>query len=323
LTKTNQVWNIKEFFNFIGLIAIFMLLVPLAKLLMKVPAFASLAGNEPPKLPALTSKSKKLFWVGWIIAGVVSFLTVLLTLQLYKTVPFYEKARLGIPTVFFGATTTNVVMTWAFMNGIFGMFWFWYIYKKINSKSGVTEEMIGWKIDKKNLLKTIGLAITVMAVVYAIIALARWAFMADFRFWTPALKTFRVDKLVTYIPYLPFFFVYFLSNSLAINGAMRVEGMSEKFNVFICALGNVLGPCAIFIIQYGTQLLSPVNAVMWGPDWIPILVINFTIPQLFVAGYLNRYFFKATGKVWLGAMVNTLIWVALGVFHNCITGIFV
>jgi hypothetical protein len=255
--------------------------------------------------------------------GIISFLFAMLVLSWYTKPWFFQKARSGIPTVFFGAPMTNVVGAWAFLNGIVGMFWFWFIYKKVNSKNGVTEEMIGWKMDRTSLLKTIGLSVVIITLVYTLIAGARWLFMVDFRIWTPALKTFRPDKLVTAIPYLPFFFVFYLANSLLINGAMRVDGMKEKLNVFICALGNILGCTTLWIIQYGHQLLNSNHNVIWGPEWIPALVINFCIPQLFVAALLNRYFFKATGKVWLGAMVNTFIWVFLGVMHTCITGIFV
>ena len=144
--------------------------------------------------------------------------------------------------------------------------------------------------------------------------------MADFRIWTPALKTFRPDKLIQFVCYIPVFFLFYLANSLLINGAMRVEGMSEKKNIFICALGNILGATALWAIQYGKLLLT--GTVVWGPRWIDVLVIAFCIPQLFVAAYLSRYFFKATGKVWLGSMVTSTMMVMMGVMHNCITGAF-
>jgi hypothetical protein len=318
LSGGNQIWNIKEFFNLIGFVGIFILLIPLAQLLFTLPVFASLKGSEPPKLPALTASGKKIFWGGWVLCGVVSFLTALLSIPVYKAL--FPKAVAGIPSLFFGASTTNNIMVWAFMNGIFGLFWFWLIYKKVNSKNGVTEEMIGWKIDGKGFWKTLGLALTIIGIVYTIITFCRWLFLTDFRIWTPALKTFRPDKLVTLIPYLPFYFVYYCANALLVNGAMRVEGMSEKKNLFICALGNILGALTLWAIQYGTLIVT--HRVVWGPDWIAVLVIAFCIPQLFVAAYLNRLFFKITGKIWLGAMVNTLIWVMLGVMHNCITGAF-
>ena len=233
----------------------------------------------------------------------------------------FANVAAGKPQTFFAASTMNCVMVWTVFNAIWGMFWFWFCFKKINSKNGVTMEMIGWKISGRELLKTIGLAVTIITIVYTIIAGARWLFLTDFRIWTPALKTFRPDKLIQLVCYLPFFFVFYLANSLSINGAMRVEGMSEKKNLFICALGNILGATLLWAIQYGKLLAT--GTVLWGPEWIDVLVIAFCIPQLFVAAYLSRYFFKATGKVWLGSMVTSTMMVMMGVMHTCITGIFV
>jgi hypothetical protein len=319
LGQNNQIWNIKEAFNFVGLIGIFLLLVPMAELLLKVPCFAELKKPCPPKLPALTASSKKLFWGGWLLGGAVSFVTAVLAMPVYRAI--FADTVAGKPSIFFAASTTNCIMVWTFFNAVFGMFWFWFIYKKVNSQNGVTMEMIGWKISRRELLKTIGLAVTIITIVYVIIAGARWLFFTDFRIWTPALKTFRPDKLIQFVGYFPVFFLFYLANSLSVNGAMRVDGMSERKNLFICALGNILGATLLWAIQYGKLLAT--GTVLWGPEWIDVLVIAFCIPQLFIAAYLGRYFFKATGKVWLGAMVNSSIMLLMGVMHNCITGIFV
>ncbi|MDR1902144.1 MAG: prolyl oligopeptidase family serine peptidase [Treponema sp.] len=318
LGKGNQIWNIKEFFNLIGLVGIFLLLVPLAQILFIFPVFSDLKGSEPAKLPALTASSKKLFWGGWVLCGAVSFVTTLLAIPVLKLL--FPASVALTPSLFFGAEMTNVIMVWAFMNGVFCLFWFWLTYKKVTSKNGVTAEMIGWKISGKHILKTLGLTISIITIVYAVITFCRWLFMTDFRIWTPALKTFKPDKLVTMIPYLPFYFVFFLANGLLVNGANRIEGMSERKNLFICGLGNILGPTLLWAIQYGTLIVT--NNVWLETDWICILVIAFCIPQLFVAAYISRYCFKITGKVWLGAMVNTFIWVMLGIMNTCITGAF-
>ena len=48
---------------------------------------------------------------------------------------------------------------------------------------------------------------------------------------------------------------------------------------------------------------------------LPLIVL------LFVAAYINRSLYKATGKVWLGAMVNTLIMLMIGVANTATLGI--
>ena len=98
------------------------------------------------------------------------------------------------------------------------------------------------------------------------------------------------------------------------NSANRVEGQKEGFNLFICGLGNSMGVIILNLIQYGTVFATGVPH--WQADWLRPLVIVPLIVQLFVAAYISRYLFKETGKVWLGAMVNCLIIVMMGVANT-------
>lgn len=321
LGASNQIWNIKEFFNFIGLVGLVLLIVPMAQLLMKVPCFASLAGEEPAKLPALTPKRKPLFWGGIVGLGLVSFCSVIIATPLSNKI--FQPAPAAPRRIFLAAFDQNPVLVWAVINGIAALAFFWLVHKFVNRRNGVSDEMIGWKIKGKDLFKTFALAVTIVALIYAIVSLARWAFKTDFRIWTPAFKTFRADKLLPIIGYSPFFFIFYLGNSLLVNGSMRIEGMSEKRNIFLCAAATIWGPTLLWIVQYGTALIRTSNTVMWGDYWMGLLAIFFCIPNLFIATYISRYLFKSTGKVWLGAMVNTLVNVAMTMAATDLFGIFV
>jgi hypothetical protein len=309
---------IKELFNFLAMIGLFMLMVPLAQLLMTTHAFADLKGQEPPMLPALTSKSVKKFWFGIILTGVISFIAAIAAIPLYRAI--FVDTLAGRPTTFFAASTTNCLMVWTALNTIWGFFWFWYNFKKDKAAKVRTDEMIGWKITKKEFWKTLALATSVIACVYIVVWFCKWAFNTDFRIWTPAIKTFAPDKLIQFFPYLPVFFLFYLINSLFVNGALRVKGMSEMKNLFICGFANIIGAGILWLIQYGSLVLT--HNVVWRAEWIDVLVIAFAIPILFVAPFMLRAFFKVTGKVWLGAWVVSTIAVMMAVMHNCITGPF-
>ena len=108
LGQNNQIWNFKEAFTFVGLIGIFLLLVPMAELLMKVPCFAELKKPCPPKLPALTAGGKKLFWGGWLLCGAVSFVTAVLSMPVYRAI--FADTVAGKPSVFFAASTTSSLL---------------------------------------------------------------------------------------------------------------------------------------------------------------------------------------------------------------------
>lgn len=323
LTPGNQTFLIKELFNFVAMIGLFIIMVPIAQLLMDCPVFADLKGEEGPKVPAITKESRPMWNIGILLTGVISFITAILSWPLYRKI--FTDTTAGIPTTFFAASTANCVGTWTLIMGIWCMFWFWINFKRDKAKGIRTDEMIGWKISTRKWWKTLALAIAVIAGVYIVVWFCKWAFNTDFRLWTPAIKTFAPDKLINFLPYLPAWFLFYLSNSLIVNGAMRVEGMSERKNLFICGVSNIIGAGLMGIIQYGKLYFIDHN-VMWGTkppvSWIDPLVIIFTVPWLFLAPYILRAFYKATGKVWLGAWVYSIVALMIMIMHNCITGPF-
>lgn len=323
LGPKNQTFLIKELLNFVAMIGLFMIMVPVAQLLMATPVFAELKGTEGPKVPAITDKKKWAF--GILLTGALSFLSSILTYLIYDKIFVVDRVNGG--QLLFPVPTANCVMTWTAIMAGWCMFWFWFNFKR-DKKAGIrTDEMIGWKVTRKEWWKTLALAVSVIAVVYIIVWFCKWAFNTDFRIWTPAVKTFAPDKLIYFFQYLPIFFLFYLSNSLIVNGAMRVEGMSEKKNLFVCAVANIIGAGIVAILQYGKLFFIDHN-VLWGVkgqtwvSWIDPLVIIFAIPMLFLAPYLLRAFYKATGKVWLGAWIVATMAVMILVMHNAIYGLF-
>lgn len=311
LSNSNQIFMIKEIFNLVAMVGLFMLLVPVADLLMSCPCFAELRGVEGPKVPACEGEQKKKFWFGWVLCGVVSFVAAYAAIKL----AFVRGGQLE-PQVIFAAPTMGYVGLWTLISGVFLMFWFWFNYKKDKAAGIRNDEMIGWKISGKELLKSIALAATVLGLIYVLVWFCKWAFNTDFRFWTPAVKTFNPGKLVYFFIYLPPFVLFYLANSLMVNGACRFEGMNEKKNLFILGLGNILGCVLIWAIQYGKLILT--GSVLWGKEWIGVLVIAFCVWQLFLAPYLLRKFYKITGKNWLGPIVVSSMYVLMSVTNTAI-----
>lgn len=316
LAPTNHLFLLKECMNLVAMIGLFMMLWPLLEMFLATPAFADLKAAGPaPMLPALTPASKKKFWLGIILGGAVSFATACLTIPVYRAI--FADTVAGIPGVFFNASTMNCVMTWTAFNAIWGFVWFFYNYKKDKAAGTRNEEMIGWKITWKQFWKSLAISAAIIGMFYAIVWFCKWAFNTDFRFWTPAVKTFQVGKLLEFFQYWPIFFLFYLANSLSVNGAMRVEGMNEKLNLLICGIANIIGCTLMWAIQYGSLIFTGV--VVWQKQWIDVLVIAFCVWQLFLAPFILRKFFKSTGKNWIGAMVVSAVYVFMGIMHTCIT----
>ena len=313
IPSANQTWLLKELFNLLGLIGSFLLIVPAAVLLLKVPVFASLKTPVPQKLPALTDKKSKLFfWGSWVFSWVISWLSFIPIGKLDQYI-FPAVTDRGVSS-WFPQPTTNFILLWAVFNGIVGILLFWLTYRFRGSKNGISPEMWGIKISVREFLKTFVLASCIFTAFYALVMFADYFFHTDFRIWTLDIRAFTADKLYVAFQYWPLFFIFYAANSIAVNSANRIEGQKEWFNLFICGLGNSLGVIILNLIQYGTVFLTGVPH--WQADWLRPLVIVPLIIQLFAAAYISRYLFKATGKVWLGAMVNTMIIVMMGVANT-------
>ena len=271
IPSSNQYWLWKELFNCIGLVGAALLIVPLATLLLKVPCFASLAGEEPKKLPALTTaKSKAFFWGSWCLSWIISWLSFIPIGKLDQYI-FPEVTNRGLSN-WFPQPTTNFILLWAVFNGIVGLALFWLSYKFVGSKNGVVpSEMWGIKISLKDFFKTLALAVCVFIGFYSTVIFSQYFFQTDYRIWTLDIRAFTVDKLYVALQYWPLFFIFYLANSISINSSSRVAGQKEGFNLFIWALGNSLGVIILNAIQYGTVFATGVPH--WQEDWLRPLVI--------------------------------------------------
>jgi len=322
LSPRNQFFFIKELLNFVAAIGLFVVMVPFAQIVMEHPYYQDLKGEPGPKTPApSTPKAKRRFAFGILLTGLISFLSAGLTWVIYDkifTAGFGSAQRFWFP-----APTANNVMVWTAINAAWLFFWYWFNYKR-DKKNGLRTEEVGWKISKKEFWKTLGLAVLVIGFVYSIVWFCKWLFNTDFRLWTPAIKTFNPDKLIYFFQYWPVFFAFYLADSMFVNGPLNLDGQSERKNLFMCAIANIIGPGLVAIVQY-TPILFTHNVLIdrnsWT-FWIDPLVIIFTVFVLFPAPYMLRAFYKATGKNWLGAIVYSVMAVMILVMHNAIYGLF-
>ena len=123
------------------------------------------------------------------------------------------------------------------------------------------------------------------------------------------MRLFQPVLLVLVPLYAPVFFIFFLSNSLRVNGAMRFAGQSERSSLLLAGLGNSLGLLLIVIVQYATFALT--GTVYWTDGWLYINLLFAVVPMMFVLPYFNRFFFRMTGRIYLGPMVTCLIFIMI------------
>ncbi len=307
LSSRDQVWYWKEFLSLVSLVCAVALLVPLGRALLRLPPFASLAKPLPLPLPRPAGRGRVLFWSFFAIGALIACFSYIPMAELSQVL--FVKASNREITWFFPQRMNNAVMMWAVLNGLVGFLMFWLSWRFHGRQHGVTPEMWGVQISRNELLRTFLLALTLFAIYYLLLFVLYWLFHADYRFLFMGVRPFRPVELMLLMVYAPFFFLFFLSNSLRVNGAMRTQGQPEWQGMLLGGIGNSLGLLLIVIVQYVTFWWT--GTVYWTDGWLYVNLLFAVVPMMFVLPYFNRFFFRMTGRIYLGPMVTCLVFIMI------------
>ena len=210
----------------------------------------------------------------------------------------------------------NAVMLWAVLNGTVGFLVFWLSYRYCGRSRGISPDTWGVRISAGQLLRTFWLAVTLFVFYFLFLFVVYYFFHVDYRFLFMGVRVFQPELLLLLAMYAPFFFVFFLSNSLRINAAMRFEGQPEWRSMLLGGVANSLGLLLIVVVQYAT--LAVTGMVYWTDGWLYVNLLFAVVPMMFVLPYFNRYFFRMTGSIYLGPMVTCLIFVMILITNTVI-----
>lgn len=338
----NQVWYIKEIFATIGLLAIFFLIFPLVSLILTIPAFKSLKTRKvkvelvedkgytyhdievtPELLDKEVSPLKTpLDWIFYFVPAIICTMFSGFIIHDFVT----EWGGRWFPnTQLYPQDTTNWVALWSAACGIFALLivLFFFIIKygihrykyhdeQLNKDSVELQNPLATaKISGTNLLKTLVVAFGVVIILYLIVFL-NWAiFKTDFRLWTFAIKVFNIPEMVpTAMRYLLFFAIFYLCAGIA-NQTYRAKNLPEWATIAINAFFNIFGIALVITIQYATFKST---GELWQGDMALGYIVLFPIlPILIIATIISRLLYKKTGNVWLGSLINAILFTMITV----------
>jgi len=307
MSSRSQTWYWKELFSLISLVAAVILLIPLGRALLRLPVFASLVHSIPTPLPKPAGRGRALFWSLFALAALIACFSYIPMAELSQAL--FVKASTREQTWFFPQRMNNAVMMWAVLNGTVGFLMFWLTYRFHGKQHGVVPEMWGTRVVRGELARTLGLAIVIFAVYYLLLFTMYYLFHVDYRFLFMGVRVFRPIELLLLLVYAPFFFIFFLASSLRANAAMRTEGQPEWKGMLLAGIGNSLGLLLIVVVQYATFAVT--GTVYWTDGWLYVNLLFAVVPMMFVLPYFNRYFFRMTGRVYLGPMVTCLVFIMI------------
>ena len=307
LDNYNQIWQWKELFTLINMIVGFVLIIPLTRNLLQIKFFSSIVKPVPPALPKQSQQGKIVFWSVFVIGATIACVTFIPMVDIAKVL-FPEAANREL-TWFFPQRMNNSVMLWAVLNGSVGFILFFLSYFLFGKKHGATMSSWGANVSFSDLARTFLLGILVFFIYYIILYSIYFLFHIDYRFWFMGVRIFQPEMLLVLAMYFPFFFIFFFSNSLRVNGAMRFEGQTEAISRLIAGFANSAGLFLIIIIQY--TVFAATGTVYWTTNWLSVNLLFGIVPIMFILPYFNRIFFQMTGRIYLGPIITCLIFIMI------------
>jgi len=314
IPSDDQIWYWKELLSVISLAAALVAIVPLGRLFLCMPLFKSLIHPVPPCSGRPQGKGRVLFWALFAVGALIACFTYIPLAELSQKL--FVAASTRQLTWFFPQRMNNAVMLWAVLNGTVGFLMFWLSYRYFGRHHGVRPEMWGLQTTPPELARTLLLALMLFATFFLVLFSVYYFLHVDYRFLFMGVRPFQPELLLLLAMYAPFFFVFFLSSSLRTNAGMRFEGQPEWRSMLLGGVGNSLGLILIVVVQYVTFAVT--GMVYWTDGWLYVNLLFAVVPMMFLLPYFNRYFFRMTGKIYLGPMTTCLIFVMVLISNTVI-----
>ncbi len=307
IVSEDQVWFWKEILTLICLICGLLLIIPFTKILISLPFFQGLCNPIPKSLPTPKGKSLIIFWCTLVISILIACFSFIPLSELTKIL--FSDAANRIQTWFYPQRMNNAIMLWAALNGFIGIMIFYFSYHIFGKNNGVNRTMLGISLSKINFLKTILASILIAFSYFILLYFIYYLFHVDYRFVFISAKVFSKETLYILPMYLPFFFLFFLSNSLRINGSIRFKESIGLSPLLLHTLATSGGLITILLIQYITFWST--GTVFWKAGWLYVNLLFAVVPILLMLPFFQKFFFELTGRIYLGPLTMSLIFVIM------------
>ncbi len=307
ILSDNQVWYWKELFTFISLILSFFIIIPLTNLFLELSYFSTIKHSVPKLLPSPKGFHKLIFWGLFITSALIACFSFIPMSELSKIL--FSESSNRIQTWFFPQRMNNAIMLWAILNGIIGFILFFGSYYLFGKNNKVTPDMWGGGISFLELVKTTILALIIFTIYFLILFIIYYLFHVDYRFIFLGVKTFRPELLYLLPLYMPLFFIFFLSNSLRVNGSLRLSKYSKNQHLFLSGIANTAGLILILLIQYLHLYFT--GTVYWKEGWLYVNLLFAIVPIMLILPFFHYSFFQLTGRIYLGPITMSLIFIMI------------
>ena len=298
---TGQIWGFKLFFDFMGIVGLFLFILPFISLIIHSRGFCALLENKAKSFPPLLGERKKKYIKSVVKGAVLN--TILL-----------------LPCVVIGTNLmTNAVWPqsatngFAFWGAVAGLFTLHFVTKGTGTKIFKNKEEYGLQITKTDAKSVLMIGLLTITAMYLIVFAAKYFFNSTFQCWTYIIRVFNTARFFEIFRYLPLFFLQQLGNSIA-TSRNNFENWSDLKRIAFSTSLALIPVVVIMGINYIPILFTGSPMWGWSGSNLFILIMGSGSTRVFnflfsmaTLSVINVKTQKWTGSVWLGAIVNTLI----------------
>ncbi|MBQ7645141.1 MAG: hypothetical protein IJS84_08970 [Spirochaetales bacterium] len=339
LKGTCQTWLGKEICNGLALAAAFTFVISLCAFLVKLPFFASMKEAQQKVMAQPDPNARKsvahkvIFWFSMIVTAVIACLDYIPLANLSINI-FPTGNSSSVYTFVFPARMINAILLWAVINGAIGLVIFFgttiveYFIEKARAKTKDVEmEEFDWGKFKTvkicsgksnalvNTLKALLMSLIMFCSFYLLVFVSYKLLHQDFRFMLVSAAPINARMFVTAIEYIPLIFVFYISNSIRVNGSIAREGWKEWKVLLVGALANSIGLAFILLINYVCYFTQGAPFYgYWGNGteiWLYVNMVFALVVMMFILPIFNRLLYRITGNVWTGALGWCMIFIMM------------
>ncbi|KUH58044.1 hypothetical protein AUL39_07435 [Tractidigestivibacter scatoligenes] len=309
IASSNQIWQVKEAFNFVGMLGFVMFVISFTTTMLFTSTFSELRAGEV--VQAMTADKKGIAW----FAGATAVSTVISILTFNPVVNFGKSLPIAQQVMMMG------IGLWACLCGLVTIATLYLSYRFYGKSAGIDLADRGVKISGRKLGKTVVLAILVCAVSYLCVFLDDYFFVADFRIWNVGFKIVDSEILgLSLFPHGVLFLVFYIAMSIANNSFnfTTMGGKKSWQNNLLLIICNLLPMIIMLVFQYGTYVAT-------GHE--PIQGDAMNVAQLFAfllivtgACVIDRVLYRVSKNPYLAGIITGIL-VSIVSCANTTTGL--
>ena len=202
---------------------------------------------------------------------------------------------------YFVEPTVNQIAYWALVNGLIAALLLIGFYYVGNRPAGAQFAQYGISRSLPVIGASIATALAAVVLGYGLLFGIQAVFGVDFRIWTLAVRTFKVEHLLVTLRYLPVFFIFYFVNTVALNANTRGRRGGTALAIGL----NIGGLVAWLALQYGLDFATGV--ALYPTQGMNGILLIALVPCLAIAAVFARRLYEKTNNVWLAACLNATL----------------